>query len=329
MRNIRLFTSTVGIAVCSSLIMNTAVFARSLDPLSSYERSTSAEETEESNSTDTSNDNEISNNANSSTEDEDNVNKGVVSDASTNSNDITVNASGDGTDTSTASSEDEAVAISEEDSNAVESTFEEIDVLTYMYLASQLDEADESGVTINVRYNPEGVYFDIDTLAGFATVQLPISLNIVDDNDNLLYTVSFEQDAWNCDQVADLAMTIEEGKKNTFTITPHKEQELGVDIQLSILGVKDNYRFLLSDENENQYDIATSDENGNITFTMDEFKNYTIVDANAHKYDAYAESGIMTISDDSWKNTVLLIGAGVICVCMISGALIYSKKRRK
>lgn len=330
MRNIKLFTSAVGIAVCSSLMMNTAVFARSLDPLSSYERITSTEETTESNSTDTSsNGNEISNSASSSTKDEDNENEGVVSDATTDPNNIAVNSSEDSADASTASSEDEAVAISEENSNAVKSTFEEIDVLTYMYLASQLDEADESGVAINVRYNPEGVYFDIDTLAGFATVQLPVSINIVDDNDNLLYTVSFDQGAWNCDQVADLAMTIEEGKKNTFIITPHKEQELGVDIQLSISGVKDNYRYLLSDENENQYDITTSDENGNITFTMDEFKNYTIIDANAHKYDAYEESGIMTISDDSWKNTVLLIGAGVICVCMIGGALVYSKKRRK
>lgn len=222
-----------------------------------------------------------------------------------------------------------------DDAAAVDSTVlsdaAAMDIYEYISLATQMEDVKEGDViSTKMTYAEDGMYFDIETLSGFTDYRGAFSIDVVDDSDTVLYTIAFPEDAWNEENVLDLAadvQSVDDGVSLSFNST----QDLSFIASVSIPSVKENTRYVLTDEDGSEYSLQTSDETGKVTFEMSEFRNYTVKDASDHKYDAMDPASSSQNDAGSFISRYkMVIIAAAVSVCMVIAAcVIPARKRRK
>lgn len=204
-----------------------------------------------------------------------------------------------------------------------------MDIVDYLTLATQMeDAADGDTISTKMTYTPDGMYFDIDTLAGFTDYRGAFSIDVVDDSDTVLYTLGFPDGAWAEENALDLAAVVQT-EENEPALQFNQTQELSFLMSVTLPSVQENKRYVLVDEAGNEYNLQTSDEAGKITFELSELRKYDIKDASGHEYDAMdtaASSGDNASSFMSRNRMVIF--AVVISACMIIAACIIPTRRK-
>lgn len=172
----------------------------------------------------------------------------------------------------------ESVSIIEDAVNET-TVYDSMSMQAMIDLGLQIDKGDNA--EINVRHSNENLWIDPVSLADFTETYFStdtpgFTINVVDDNNTSMYSVSFPSEFWLSEDPVDIGATYGVDKNSNAEISFVNECDADYNVRISVYGLKENTDYTVRLAGGSKIQKSPSTDLGSITFSDSGLESYII-----------------------------------------------------
>lgn len=146
-------------------------------------------------------------------------------------------------------------------------------------LGLQIDKGDNA--EISVRHSDENLWIDPVSLADFTETYFStdtpgFTINVVDDNNALMYSVSFPSEFWLSEDPVDIGAAYNVSQNGNAEISFANECDVDYNVRISTYGLKENIDYTVKLVGGSKVQKSPSTDLGSVTFSDSGLESYTI-----------------------------------------------------